>query len=282
MKTLLLTGGTGFVGSRLRKELAEGFTVLAPTRAEMDFTDWEQVYAYVCQHTPAVIIHAGALAETGYCQKHPQDSFRVNVLGAENLAIAAKQVGAKLVYFSSDQVYNGSKAEGPHEESEQGLAPTNVYGVHKLEAERRVLAACPDAVCLRASWMYDLPVEGAKTGLGLVGKLYHAAITKRPLGLNSTEWRGITWVGLLVKQMAKITTLPGGIYNAGCQVEKNSLETGKDMAKLLGLSRRIVCSAAMPGRNLSMNCEKLRQQGVDLGSTVDGLRSCLAAYGLAK
>ena len=68
----------------------------------------------------------------------------------------AEKVGAKLLSCSSDQVYAGVTQRGALAET-LPLSPSNVYGQHKLEAEARVLARCPDAVVLRLPWMYDLP-----------------------------------------------------------------------------------------------------------------------------
>ena len=72
------------------------------------------------------------------------------------LARAAAEIGAKLVAFSSDQVYAGVEQSGPLPETIP-LKPANVYGQGKLEMEQRVQALCPGAVLLRATWMYDLP-----------------------------------------------------------------------------------------------------------------------------
>ena len=72
------------------------------------------------------------------------------------MARAAAETGAKLVAFSSDQVYSGAAQEGPLPET-LSLSPSNIYGQHKLEAEQRVLEVLPDAVFLRVPWMYDLP-----------------------------------------------------------------------------------------------------------------------------
>lgn len=68
----------------------------------------------------------------------------------------AAEIGAKLVAFSSDQVYAGVEQSGPLPETIP-LKPANVYGQGKLEMEQRVQALCPGAVLLRATWMYDLP-----------------------------------------------------------------------------------------------------------------------------
>lgn len=280
MDTLLITGGSGFVGGRLARALSPGYRVLAPRHTELDLTNAAALTRYVQTEQPRFIIHAAALSDTGYCQAHPAESEAVNLRGPAALAAAAQAVGAKLVFFSSDQVYNGTLLSGPLPET----APTalvNIYGRHKLEAERRVLEACPEAVCLRASWMYDLPVQGLKNNTGLPGRLWLGAARGEPLPQNALEYRGVTWAGAMVEQMERFLRLPGGVYNAGAENRQNSLESGRALAGILGLPAATVCPAqALPGRNLSMDTSKLKTQGVDLGDTQTSLRRCLAAYGL--
>lgn len=84
------------------------------------------------------------------------ESRRANVELPCWMAKAARAAGAKLVAFSSDQVYAGVTQDGPLAET-LPLSPANVYGQHKLEAEQRALELLPDAVLLRVPWMYDFP-----------------------------------------------------------------------------------------------------------------------------
>lgn len=278
MKKILITGSSGFIGSRLSQQYpAEA--LLRPSHNQLDLVHRDAVLSYVRQHRPDRIIHTAALSSPGYCQQHPDESRLVNVTATENLALAAAEYGAKLIFFSSDQVYMGSTQTGPHKE-EEVLFPSNIYGQHKLEAEQLALSACPNTVCLRASWMYDLPVQGTKTSLGLPGALFHAAQTATPYGMNPKEYRGATWASLLLRQMEDIFQLPGGVYNAGAENPLNSFDTGRACAKLLGLLEDLVIPADYPARNLSMDGAKLRQHNIDLGNTVDGLRTCLASYDL--
>ena len=278
MEKLLITGVSGFVGGRLALHYGAQHPLL-PTHAEMDLADPESVIRYFKTHRPTQVIHTAALSDVGYCQNHPEESLAVNVQGTLAVAKAAAEVGAKLILFSSDQVYMGSPLPGPHTEDEP-LTPSNIYGQHKRQAEILALEACPDAVCLRASWMYDLPVRGRKNGLGLPGNLIRAALSGRTVAMNPGEMRGVTWVQVLIDQMDKILQLPGGVYNAGAENDKNSLDTGRACAGLLGLAPETVVPANYPPRSLAMDCRKLRAHGIEMGDTTAGLAACLAAYGL--
>ena len=119
-----------------------------PSRRQLRTADENAVLRFILKEHPDVIVHTAALSNTQYCQQEPEDSFRANVLLPEWVAKGAEEVGAKLLSCSSDQVYAGVTQRGALAET-LPLSPSNVYGQHKLEAEARVLAHCPDAVALR-------------------------------------------------------------------------------------------------------------------------------------
>ena len=109
---IMVIGASGFVGSRVVARWRNEYKILTPTHAELDITDRESVDSYFLQHTPDVVVHLAALSNTGYCEQNPDESYRVNVEGAANIARAAALCRAKLVFFSSDQVYNGNVESG--------------------------------------------------------------------------------------------------------------------------------------------------------------------------
>ena len=145
---VMITGPSGFLGCRLNIYYKEKYTLFCPRHDEMDITSEDSVMKYLAENRPDVVIHCAAISSTGYCQEHPEESFRVNVLGTENLAKACKEVDTKLIYMSSDQVYNGTAKKGLLTE-EVPLYPVSVYGKDKREAERRVQQILPDSIGLR-------------------------------------------------------------------------------------------------------------------------------------
>ena len=125
------------------------------------------------------------------------------------LARAAAATGAKLVAFSSDQVYAGVDREGPLPEN-LPLSPANVYGRHKLEAEQRVLDAAPDAVLLRATWLYDLPGYGLPVRGNLPLNLLRAALRGEPAVFSPRDFRGVTYARQAVENLLPALDLSGG------------------------------------------------------------------------
>ncbi|MBR3907813.1 MAG: NAD(P)-dependent oxidoreductase [Bacteroidaceae bacterium] len=280
MKKLLITGASGFVGSRFVERWRNEFEILAPSHAEFDITDAQAVERYVTRHAPQVIVHMAALSNTWYCEQHPEESYRVNVEGVCNLAAAAAHNGVKFVFFSSDQVYNGNCESGPLSE-DMTVAPENVYGRHKLEAEQRALELCPTAVALRATWMYDSERAGMPVHANFVLNITKAIKERTPLVLPVREYRGITWVRDVVEFLPVTFTLPGGVYNYGAECLMNTYETACCYCEMLvGLQAGPLLQPdyeRYPNheRNLSMSGDKIfRASGgrICFGSTMDGLR----------
>lgn len=278
MQKLLITGSTGFVGGRLKRQLGSRYELLTPTRDEFNAENTARLRAYLQQHQPQCIIHTAAFSDVGYCEAHPEQSRQVNIDWPEQIAKLAYEMGIKLVFFSSDQVYTGTDQPGALPEN-ASICPKNVYGRHKLSAEHGVLSSCPTAVCLRASWMYDTAeYPDAKNSTGLPGQLLAAAQSGGSVACNPYEYRGVTWVGSLVAAMPNLMCLPGGVYNAGAENTLDSHTTALAMAQLMNLDSGCVRKkeGAAP-RNLAMSTDKLQNFGIYLGTTMNGLCASLSA-----
>lgn len=230
--TILITGSTGFVGGRVIRALQGKCSLLTPAHNELDVTSAEDVDCYVAENRPDAILHLAAISNTGYCEEHPEESYIVNVVSVVNLAKAAAKYGAKLVFFSSDQIYNGNREEGLLTEA-LSVAPENHYGRHKLLAEQSALAICRDAVALRATWMYDMERSGMKTHSNFVINFENALANGITLRFATREYRGITWVEEVIKNIPYTFDLPGGVYNFGAENDLNTYETALKYAELL-------------------------------------------------
>lgn len=281
MKRVLITGSTGFVGSRLVQKYKDGWEIITPSRQELDIANPDTLHKTLEQAQPELVIHTAALSNTGYCEAHPLESFVVNMQLPHQLAIECRKLGAKLVFFSSDQVYNGTKCQGALPENAL-LSPVNVYGRHKLEAEQRVLEECPDAVGLRATWMYDVERYGLKNSTGFLGNLQQVLQQKKTLRLPVGEYRGVTWVMPVVDAMEKMADLPGGIYNMGAENPLNTYATALFCLERMGAGEQaeaLLEADTEFTRNLSMDTGKMKDAcGVTFGDTVDSFAACWDDY----
>ena len=277
---VLITGASGFVGSRLARAMGGEWELLTPSHGEFDITSPEVVRSYVERHRPEAIIHLAALSNTGYCEEHPEESYRVNVLGVENLARIAAEMECKLVFFSSDQVYNGNLELGLLSESVP-VAPENHYGRHKLLAEERALHLCPDCVALRATWMYDARREGMHTHNNFVVNIHEALRQGTPLRFATREYRGITWVDEVVRNMPHTLQLLGGVYNFGAENTLNTYETALAYLEILKCNTPEKVAIADEERfaahirNISISMQKATEASngaIQFADTVEGLR----------
>lgn len=259
---ILITGANGFVGQRLM-EMVKG-AVAAPSLRNATQEDIKRV---IEESGAETIIHTAAISDMGVCESDPEASFLANV--QIPLWIAQASSGRKLICFSSDQVYSGSKEDGPY--SEAMVAPGNVYSSHKLEMEQRVLDLLPDAVMLRAEWMYDVRSPKPNYILNIL------RATDR-VTFSSGQYRGVTYLREVAENMEKVISLPGGAYNFGSETTQSMYEITKQLAAMLG--KNLVVEDAPPRHNLWMNCGKAKNYGVVFSDVLTGLTRCLRDFGM--
>ena len=280
MQKILVSGAGGFVGARVMQQWREKAELLAFPRGFLAAATQEDLCRFAAQVQPDVVLHLAALSDTGYCQQHPEDSRRAHVDVPLWMAQAAAETGAKLVAFSSDQVYSGAAQEGPLPET-LSLSPSNIYGQHKLEAEQRVLEVLPDAVFLRVPWMYDLPGYGLPIRGNFLLNLLTAAMRQETLRFSARDYRGITYVREAVERLTQAMELPGGVYNFGSENDCDMVTTARRACALLDI-HPVVEAADWP-RSLLMDGGRFRAAaGVGFDDTLTGVQRCLRDYGLLK
>lgn len=288
---ILITGATGFVGSRFVTRWQGEYTLLTPSHTELPIDNAEAALRYVTAEKPDVVLHLAAISNTWHCEQHPDESRAINVLGAVNMARAAKAVGAKFIFFSSDQIYNGNEELGGLPES-IAVKPENVYGCDKLEAERLIAEEDPEAVMLRATWMYDAEREGMRTHPNFVVNIANALRTQTPLRFATREYRGITNIREVIEILPHCVNIPGGVYNFGAENPLNTFETALAYARLLQKQTPEAFTNMTPEelilpdserfpehiRNISIDMQKLHAalpHGVRFSTTLEGLEKFL-------
>lgn len=150
---VLVTGAGGQLGWDVCRELERrGTEHLRTTSANMDVTDREAVWNRLSEYRPDAVIHCAAYTAVDRAEEEAERAFAVNEEGTRNLAQACKEIGAKLLYISTDYVFPGTGTK-PYEVDDP-VGPLNVYGKSKLAGERAVKETLKQHFIVRSSWVF--------------------------------------------------------------------------------------------------------------------------------
>jgi len=153
MKTLIF-GATGLLGKALMRTSTGSESVVGLGSRDADLRSVDQVEHAIKVHAPEWIVLAAAYTDVDGCETNQQLAWDVNCTGAVNVVRAAKQSGARVVFLSTDYVFDGTKRI-PYETSDSRAARA-VYGKTKAEAEARILDLMPECCVLRTSWVFGV------------------------------------------------------------------------------------------------------------------------------
>jgi dTDP-4-dehydrorhamnose reductase len=164
-KTILITGGSGFVGQNLARFFVPHYSVVVADRnnsltddlrfstkfIDLDITDADAVLSTFDTILPEVVIHAAGNKNVRYCEEHPEEAYQVNALGTNYVADACRRIGARMIYLSTDLVFGGDR--GNYQESDLPV-PSLVYGKTKLQGEQYALRELSDVIICRSGGIY--------------------------------------------------------------------------------------------------------------------------------
>lgn len=225
---IAITGAGGLVGTALVKHLGAQYQVLPLKHAELDLTDENAIRDLLQRERPDLVINCAVL-NVDECETNPAKAQALNVSGPRFLAEAAGEIGAEIVHYSTNYVFDG-KGEKYYTILDESF-PVNNYGQTKLEGERAVLAANPRSYIIRTSWVYGI---GKENFLSII----HRQLKTGQRGkVVSDCWASATYVSDLAERTNEIFARQHyGIYqivNAGlCSYVEFALEAGR----LVGLN----------------------------------------------
>ena len=153
MVRVLLTGAAGQLGTDViaASSRVDDIELIARTRGELDVLDAETTNARIRELAPDVILHAAAYTAVDDCESNEQHAYLVNGTGTANVVAAARGIGARVIYVSTDYVFDGTKS-APYVETDTPN-PTSIYGISKLMGERSVAELADDGLVVRTSWV---------------------------------------------------------------------------------------------------------------------------------
>lgn len=204
----LITGARGQIGSELQATAPGTWQVVPCGSSELDVTQADAARAIIVRERPVVIIHAAAYTDVDSAEREVERAEAVNAAGAANVAAAGSEVGARMIYISTDFVFDGSLGR-PYAPGDQAR-PLGVYGRTKLAGERAVLDRTGGrSLVVRTAWVYSAHGHNfVRTMLGLMK-------TQSSVGVVSDQVGTPTWAHPLAQALWSAAEQPelGGILH---------------------------------------------------------------------
>lgn len=284
---ILICGQQGQVSKELQLRLADTGDLIVLGRDRLDLTQPEQIRQQVRQIAPDLIINAAAHTAVDQAESEPELAFAINATGPGVLAEEAARLGAPLIHYSTDYVFDGSQPE-PYNESDVP-APLSVYGKSKLAGEQAIADVQGQHLILRTSWVYSTH------GRNFLLTMQRLLQEKPQLRVVADQVGAPTWAGTIAQSTLALierwqSGQPGvwGTYHltAGghtswfgfAQAIGAALrEQGKPCAELIPIPSSDYPTPAARPLNSRLDCSRLqREWGVSLPDWQTALHECLA------
>jgi dTDP-4-dehydrorhamnose reductase len=231
---LMVTGAGGMLGRDvLRIAEQAGHEVIPLSHEELDITDSQATERAIRSEQPEALVNCAAWTDVDGAEAHLDEAVRVNGQGARNLAAAAAAVGCKIVFPSTDYVFDGSKTE-PYVESDP-VNPISAYGKSKLVGEGETAANNPQHFIVRASWLFGTNGKNfVDTMLGLGGSLDEVVVVKDQVGCP-------TYTGHLAEGLLRLVEWDDfGIYHMAGAGECSWYEFAIEIFDQAGVECRVL------------------------------------------
>ena len=240
---VLITGCGGMLGEAMYRTLCDSYQHVYATDIDLndswltwldvrDMHDCERAFAEV---RPTIVFHLAALTDLEYCETHPEDCWKTNALGAENVALLARRSDATMVYISTAGIYGGEKEEF-HDFDVPN--PLNHSGRSKYHGERCVEMRVPKYVSLRAGWMMG---GGPRKDKKFINKIFRQIKGgARELCVVDDKFGTPTYTVDFARSAAfLLTTGYYGVYNHVCEGGGSRYDVAVEFVRLLGLADRV-------------------------------------------
>jgi len=276
---ILLTGKNGQVGRELATRLAALGDVIACDRAMLDLAKPDSIAKVIREHRPGLIVNAAAYTAVDKAESESEAAFGINQTAPGILADEARRIGAMLVHYSTDYVFDGAKPE-PYTE-EDSPNPINLYGRSKLGGEKAIRASGCRHLIFRTSWVFG--PHGA-----------NFMLTMLRLGKDRDEIKVVDdqfGAPTSSRLIAEVTTAalqdgrPEGLFNLTAAGRTSWFGFASEIIKAADLKARVMpipCAlyptVARRPLNSSLDCSKLSDSlRLELPAWQEGLHACLRA-----
>ncbi len=237
---VVVTGANGQLGTDLCKVLQQ-FELIALTHKDIEITDMNSVKDVFYKYKPDTIINTAAYVRVDDCETQQDKAFKVNALGARNIAVVAQELGAKLIHISTDYVFGGESEPRttPYTELDTPIS-LSIYGKSKLAGENFVRHLCQKHFIIRTSGLFGIAGASGKGG-NFVETMLKLAKEREELKVVNDQVFSPTYTKDLAKKIAQlINTEHYGIFHVTNKGSCSWYEFAKEILKLADLKIRLI------------------------------------------
>jgi dTDP-4-dehydrorhamnose reductase len=271
MQRLFVTGASGLLGSKIVGLAREDYEViplhntnsLHPNSLKLDITNQNQVFNLFNKLKPDAAIHTASETNVDKCEIEKEHTWKVNAEGTRNIAIACGKINTRLVYISTDYVFNGEK--GNYTEEDKPL-PINYYGLTKFEGEKQVIKQCENYAILRTSVLYGWHSWKQNFATWIIDKLKQ----QQEITVVEDHYNTPTLADNIAEMIVEVAKKDlRGLYHASGRERISRYEFAKQIAKSFNLSSELIKPVKMSQftawiakrpKDSSLNTGKIQKQ----------------------
>lgn len=224
------------LGVDLCATIRNQFSLKETTKDLLDVCNYNSVLTQIREYNPEIVFHLAALTDVDRCEREPEEAFQTNVIATRNVALSCRDVGAVMVYVSSQMVHDGLNLT-PYTEMEE-TNPINTYGSTKLEGEKIIQKILTKYFIFRTGWLFG----GGNRDKKFVPKIINLTVAGKSLSLVGDCFGNPTYtIDLAQSILEVILSQKYGIYNVvneGGPVSR--FEYGKEILFQLGYEDRLI------------------------------------------
>ena len=280
---ILITGANGMLAKEIREKFAEGNELILTDVAELDITNKEGVINFVNEKKPELIINCAAFTAVDKAEECQELAEKINGDGPTNLAIAAKEAGAKLVHISTDYVFGGNLDLDKDYKEDDEKNPVTAYGITKLHGEQGIEKNMDEYYIFRTAWLYGIG------GNNFVKTMTKLGSTRDEINVVADQHGSPTYAKDLSEIVYQAVTkkIPYGIYNATNEGYTTWYDFTKEILAEQGIECKVnpvttdeyiemmkITQAKRPF-NSQMSKNKLKKAGINVPEWKDGLKRYL-------
>jgi dTDP-4-dehydrorhamnose reductase len=276
---ILITGASGFIGQYLIKELSAEHEVLGLylngklprgnfKKARINLTEQDKLQEAVLEFAPDVLFHLAAISKPAVAESLPLETVRkINVDATRTLAETCEKIGAKMIFFSTDLVYDG---EGkPFKKESEPLKPRSIYAKSKADAEREVKSVFDNYVILRIALHFGFGLNGTSSHFQ---EMFRSLEKKKPVKLFSDQYRTQLEVNESARMLEKLlrANVNATTLNFGGKERVSRYELGLMLSEICGFDKNLIepiLAEEILGKNnvkdVSLDVSKLAEVGIE-------------------